>query len=61
MPPLLEHWPDRNQPFDISNSQAVSWLIAQPEIQQYIFDKFRYSHAILFDPQSQTWLGSATA
>ena len=59
MPKNLAHWPDRSQPFDPSKSEVVAWLVAQPEIQNYLFDKCHNSGAICFDSESQTWRGSA--
>ena len=56
--PALKHW-DRSGPFDISKSEAVRWLLSQPEIQAYVFSKMRGSKAIAFDPASGTWRGTA--
>ena len=61
MPAGLNHWPNRNdQPFNFAKSEVIAWVINQPEIQGYLFDKLHQSKAILFDPESQTWYGSAS-
>jgi len=57
MPPGLSHHPDRSQPFNITQSEVVSWLIQQPDILAFIFSKASQSGAIKFDIPSQTWAG----
>lgn len=55
MPTGQKHKP--YEKFDISDSEIVAWLTAQPTIQQYLFDKFRFSGAIIFDTETETWRG----
>lgn len=55
--PELSHWPDRSVPFDYAKSEVCSWILSQPEIRQWIFDKARNMNCIKFDPDRQTWKG----
>ena len=57
MPTGLNHHPDKSAEFDYSKSEVVQWLIANPEIQRFIFEKIRTSGAIIFDQESKTWRG----
>ena len=41
MPGGLQHWPRSGQPFDIAKSEVVAWLIIQPEIQDWLFEKLK--------------------
>ena len=45
----MRHWPDRGQPFDIAKSKVVQWLISQPEIQDWLFQRLN-SPCILVSP-----------
>lgn len=54
MPPLYHKMPDED--FDINKSEVVEWLMKQPEIKQFIFEKasnrsdklkpMKYNHTI---------------
>ena len=55
MPPLRHSIPGRS--FDVTNSEVCLWLMRQPEIMQYSFDKANYAKDILYDPESGTWRG----
>lgn len=57
MPPL-RHWPNQMLPFDISNSQVIRWLTAQPEVQQWLFDTLRSRKLIVFDAATGLWHGA---
>jgi len=57
MPRGMVHNPDRNALFDIMQSEAVAWLIQQPEIVNYLFTKARSTGAIEFDQATRTWGG----
>ena len=41
MPPLFHALP--GQKFEIRNSEVVKWLISNPEVLQYLFDKVNKS------------------
>ena len=55
------NWPDRGQPFDIAKSEVVGWLISQPEIQDWLFERLKESQAIVFDAATRTWSGHPAA
>ena len=61
MPGGMQHWPDRGQPFDIAKSEVVAWLISQPEIQDWLFERLKESQAIVFDAATKTWSGNPAA
>ena len=46
MPPLKHSLPGKE--YDVTNSQAVDWLIHQPEIMQLVFDSVRDHGDIVF-------------
>ena len=54
MPPLYHSIP--GMPFNIQNSQVVQWLISQPEILQYLFDKVAPDH-LVYDSVTKKWEG----
>jgi hypothetical protein len=54
MPPLKHK---TTEPFDIMKSEAVDWLIQQPEIRSYIWMKVNGSKAATYDPDSGIWTG----
>jgi len=56
MPPL-RHTPS-GQPFDIRRSEVAAWLVARPEILQYVFDAARNAGAISYDQETGTWRGA---
>lgn len=56
MPPL-DHHPDRPLPFHPERSQVCAWLIAQPDIRQWLFQIVQGRGLIRFDPESRTWRG----
>ena len=55
MPPLA-HWVG-DQPFDIMASAVVGWLVAQPDIRQWLFQQAKDRRLIVFDPTTRTWCG----
>lgn len=54
MPPLYHTLP--GCPFAPEKSQVVEWLIAQPEIRQYLFDKVQKDF-IVYNPVTKKWQG----
>jgi hypothetical protein len=46
--------------FDITQSEVVSWLIQQPSILQYLFDKVANGadKCIVYDRERGTWRGT---
>lgn len=56
MPPLRHSVP--GEPFDIRKSEVVQWLVRQPEILQYIFDRAHDTGSIVYDPETERWCGA---
>jgi hypothetical protein len=56
MPPGKRHHA-AGEDYRVASSEVVAWLIQQPEILQYVFNKIAHSGAIRFDPSSGTWRG----
>lgn len=54
MPPLQHSHPGTR--FRIEDSEVVQWLMKQPSVLQYVFDKA--SDYMRYDPQSGIWRGS---
>ena len=54
MPNLRHSVPGRD--FDIRESEAVRWLVSQPDILQYLFDKIR-RYCLVYDRDTGTWRG----
>lgn len=55
MPPLHHKLPGKD--FDICTSQAIKWLIRNPEILGYLWSKVSMSRLIEYDPDTGTWKG----
>lgn len=53
MPPLYHSLPGEN--FDIFKSEVIKWLVSQPEILQYLFDKAK--EYCEYDPVTEKWRG----
>ena len=45
------------QPFDIFQSDALNWLLAQREIRAYLWDRIAQSGYIRFDHETHMWEG----
>ena len=56
MPPLYHKLPGKD--FDVLKSQVVRWLMNQPEVLDYIWNKLKQSGAVVYDPESGRWKGS---
>lgn len=54
--PLLYHRKPKLK-FSIDNSEVVKWMISQPDIQQYVFDKASALGYITFDAETNKWRG----
>lgn len=54
MPRLRHTLP--GQTFDLFKSEAINWLVMQPEIRQFVFDKAK--ELLIYDPNDGTWRGS---
>lgn len=58
--PRLSHHPDKTKPFDIHKSDVVTWLIIQPEVKQWLFNKMRGRWLIRYDASAGVWEGCKT-
>ena len=56
MPPLRHFC--KNGSFDIMRSEAVAWLVAQPEIRQDLWNWAKRNGVIVFDLEQQRWRGT---
>ena len=56
MPPLSNH-PDKTLPFDVYKSEVIRWLADQPEILNHLFDHAASTKAIVYDKESDKWVG----
>lgn len=55
MPPLRHSIQDER--FDITKSEAVKWLVQQPDILSYVWDHVKQSGAIDYNAESGKWIG----
>lgn len=55
MPQLFHRKPGYN--FSIANSEVIKWMISQPDIQQYVFDKASALGYIVFNSEINKWQG----
>lgn len=56
MPPLYHSIPGQN--FDITRSQVIQWLTAQPEIMNYIWDNIKNSDDVFYYADTGKWCGA---
>ncbi len=59
MPSLYHTLP--NKEFDITKSEVIKWLVAQPEVVLAMFDYYRAQGAIVYDSDTHMWVGSKTS
>lgn len=55
MPPLYHKRP--GEEYDVQKSEAVQWLLNQPEIQEFVWTQFKQSKDIAFDSLTGKWQG----
>jgi hypothetical protein len=56
--PFRSHWPDLSKPFHPSRSQVIQWLLAQPSIQQWVFEKAKRHGFIAYHRSRGQWAGT---
>lgn len=56
MPPSRHTVP--GEPFDIRNSEALAWLVRQPEILNYVWNNIKGSGAVQYDKSTGMWTGA---
>ena len=49
MPSGLKNWPYNSKPYDFMDSEVIAWLIAQPEIREWVFEQFQMSGALIYN------------
>lgn len=60
MPPLHHVTGEK---YDIMNSEVMDWIVKQPEVRQWLYDKItdksggRKSEFIKYNPETRTWQG----
>ena len=55
MPPLYHKLPDEE--FDIRKSRVIWWLVKQPELLEYVWNRIKQSGAVQYNPQTGKWQG----
>jgi hypothetical protein len=55
MPPLPHSYPD--QPFDISESRVVAYIMEYPDLHQYLFNRATGTDRIKYDKETGRWTG----
>lgn len=55
MPPKYHKLPDET--YDVKKSEAVQWLIKNPAILEYIWDKYKQSNDVVYNPSTRKWQG----
>lgn len=55
LPPSYHKLP--GQDFDLKKSEAVKWLIDQPEVLNFVMDIMNKSEAIVYDKVTGKWQG----
>lgn len=55
MPPSYHKMPNGN--YDVHKSECVEWLIKQTDIKHFIWDQFKQSKDIEYDPETGLWSG----
>ena len=57
--PRLVH-SHKSKPFDINASEVVRWLIDQPEVLNWMFQRLKDTRLIAYEKDSGTWAGVET-
>lgn len=55
MPPLYHKLP--TEEYDVRKSEAVNWLIKNPAILEFVWQQFKQSKDVVFDPSTGKWQG----
>lgn len=58
MPPMRHSFPDR--PFNVFESEALSWVLKQPDLLNYFWDTVTRTGYIAYNRETGTWQGAAT-
>ena len=55
MPPLFHSLP--GEPFDILKSRVLWWLVKQPDVLNFIWNRVKQSGDVVYDPDTGKWVG----
>lgn len=55
MPPLYHTLP--GEKFELEKSEVVKWLISQPDLLDFIFDRVKKHGHIIYNPETGKWHG----
>lgn len=55
MPPLFYSLPE--EPFDILKSRVLWWLVKQPDVLNFIWNRVKQSGDVVYDPDTGKWVG----
>ena len=55
MPPLFHSLPE--EPFDILKSRVLWWLVKQPDVLNFIWNRVKQSGDVVYDPDTGKWVG----
>ena len=55
MPPSFHKIPGSE--YDVRKSEAVQWLIKNPSILEFVWDQFKQSGDVLYNPETGKWQG----
>jgi hypothetical protein len=55
--PALQHT-IQGRPFRLEESPALNWLLAQPDLRNWLFRQLVAKKLIAFDAATQTWRGA---
>lgn len=55
LPPSYHKKPEKE--YNVKESEAVQWLIERPSILEFIWDQFKQSGDIVYDPDTGKWQG----
>lgn len=55
MPPLHHSFPDR--PFNVFESEALRWVLKQPDLLNYLWDTVTRTGYIVYNHDTGTWQG----
>lgn len=55
LPPCYHKLP--GQKYDVKKSEVINWLIQRPSILEFLWDQFKQSGDIEYDPETGKWQG----
>ena len=55
LPPSYHKFP--GEQYDAEKSEVIEWLIQQPSILEFLWDQFKQSSDIVYNPETGKWQG----